>query len=96
MLLSKRILLIMSHKAASSEQEHKKCAISMEAAVPKTMAPQPIYSSLGNTTITASLDLTSPAYLVAWDSKRQRHVLPGMRQDSDGSPGGDSYTMKEV
>lgn len=36
-----------------------------------------------------SLYLTSPAYLVAWESERQMQVR-------DGSPGGDSYTGKEV
>jgi len=77
----------MSHEAASLEHEHKRWAISMEA-VPKTMALQPIYSSqcskthcLGYTTTRVSPYITSPAYLVAWQSKTQRHMLPGMWQE---------------
>lgn len=49
MLLGKCILLIMFHEAASSEQEHKNCVVSMEAAVPKSMAVQSVYEEPENT-----------------------------------------------
>lgn len=44
MFLSKLILLIVFHEAASSEQEQRNCVVSMEAAVPKIMALQSVYT----------------------------------------------------
>lgn len=43
----------------------------------------------------ASLPLTSPAYLVVWESQRQRDVSADVR-DSDGSPGWDNCAVEEV